>query len=203
MTTLTITVGLPGSGKTTMAREWVAEDPKTRVRVNRDDIRFMINGAYLGTRTQEDIVTSARDAMVIKMLRVGMDVITDDTNLRWSHITHMRRIAELTGSEFTIRNFLHVSTDTCITRDRNRPNPVGADVINNMMLGFVRDSLHGLRNVVTTEIVGILGCDRDHATSLIDATIADPNQHEWIVALSVKRTADRIAGYAESGTTDE
>lgn len=185
-----------------MARKWVAEDPKVRVRANRDDIRLMINGEYLGTRAQEDITTAARDAMVIKMLRVGMNVIADDTNLRWSHITHMRRIAELTGSEFRIRSFLHVSANTCISRDHNRPHPVGADVINGMWLGFIRDSLHGLRSVVTSDVVRILGCDRDHATGLIDATIADPMMYEWIVELSVQRTADRIAEYAEIATDE-
>ena len=42
MTALVITRGLPGSGKTTYARAWVAEDREHRARVNRDDIRQML-----------------------------------------------------------------------------------------------------------------------------------------------------------------
>jgi hypothetical protein len=41
---LVITRGLPGCGKTTRARAWVAEDPSRRVRVNRDDLRTMLSG---------------------------------------------------------------------------------------------------------------------------------------------------------------
>ena len=44
MTTLTILRGLPGSGKTTRARELVADDPRC-ARVNRDDLRMMMFGA--------------------------------------------------------------------------------------------------------------------------------------------------------------
>ena len=32
-------VGLPASGKSTFSRKWVNKSPKTRIRVNRDDIR--------------------------------------------------------------------------------------------------------------------------------------------------------------------
>ena len=34
--------GIPASGKSTWARQWVSEDPEHRVRFNRDDIRNML-----------------------------------------------------------------------------------------------------------------------------------------------------------------
>lgn len=40
MNTLTITRGLPGSGKSTWAKAWTAADPTCRARVNRDDLRL-------------------------------------------------------------------------------------------------------------------------------------------------------------------
>ena len=43
MPTLVITRGLPASGKTTKAREWVAADPVRRARVNRDDVRAQLH----------------------------------------------------------------------------------------------------------------------------------------------------------------
>jgi predicted kinase len=45
MQQLIICVGLPASGKSTFSKSWVLEDPKTRVRVCRDDIRRML-GLY-------------------------------------------------------------------------------------------------------------------------------------------------------------
>ena len=42
MNKLILTRGIQGSGKTTWARQWVAEDPSSRVRINNDDIRNML-----------------------------------------------------------------------------------------------------------------------------------------------------------------
>ena len=41
MSKLIITRGLPASGKSTWAKQWVLEDPEHRVRINQDDIRLM------------------------------------------------------------------------------------------------------------------------------------------------------------------
>lgn len=45
MNRLIICRGLPASGKTTWAKEWVMKDPGNRVRINLDDIRSML-GKY-------------------------------------------------------------------------------------------------------------------------------------------------------------
>jgi predicted kinase len=55
MSKLFITVGLPASGKSTYSKKWVEESPKTRVRVNRDDIRRMLGPYWIPTR--ESLVT--------------------------------------------------------------------------------------------------------------------------------------------------
>ena len=50
--------GLPGSGKSTFAKRWVAQDPENRVRVSRDDLRYQLYGKYYGlTISQESTVT--------------------------------------------------------------------------------------------------------------------------------------------------
>lgn len=37
-----LTRGIPGSGKSTWAKTWVAESPETRIRLNWDDMRNML-----------------------------------------------------------------------------------------------------------------------------------------------------------------
>ena len=79
MTELIILRGLPGAGKTTYARAWVAGDREHRARVNRDDIRMMLDeGEYVHGVT-EGRVLAARDAMITGLLKQGIDVICDDT----------------------------------------------------------------------------------------------------------------------------
>lgn len=51
--------GIQGSGKSTWAKQWVAEDPNHRVRFNNDDIRNML-GVYW---------VPAREPIVFKLKR--------------------------------------------------------------------------------------------------------------------------------------
>ena len=103
MTSLHITRGLPGSGKTTFAKAWVDESPTTRTRVNRDDLRDMLFGSRVGlTFEQEQHVTSASHALVRAHLRRGLDVITDDTNLRPRYVREWRKIAAQHDATFEV-----------------------------------------------------------------------------------------------------
>ena len=42
MSKLILCQGIQGSGKSTYAKKWVAEDPEHRVRLNYDDLRNML-----------------------------------------------------------------------------------------------------------------------------------------------------------------
>lgn len=81
--TIKVTRGVPGSGKSTWAKAWVAEDPQTRARVNRDDIRAMVGveGGF-GSEAQERMVSAIEEANVKIMLAKGIDVVVDATHLR-------------------------------------------------------------------------------------------------------------------------
>ncbi len=130
MTTLIITVGIPGSGKSTEARRWVAEDPTSRLRVNRDDTRAFLG---LGHGDNEPLVTQVQQAAVRAGLADGKDVIVDDTNLVPRFAKEWLKIAREAGAEVTWWDqFLSVPVQTCITRDRNRTEKVGVDVIMKM-----------------------------------------------------------------------
>lgn len=136
MQQLIICRGLPASGKTTFSKEWVLEDPKHRVRVNRDDIRRMLGPYWVPTR--EDLVTRIEHNTVNYTLNKRYSVVVDATNFK--DITHtwkfMQEMMQKHGKpvELIIKDFTDVPIETCIERDKNRPKEeqVGEEVIRNM-----------------------------------------------------------------------
>lgn len=126
---LIICSGLPASGKTTWAKEWVAVDPAHRARVNKDDLRAMIHdGVYLGADTEERI-NLARDTLIHALLLARVAVVCDDTNLKADLIKHLIRIGRFTNAEVMTVTFHHVSVEECLRRDALREKPVGEEAI--------------------------------------------------------------------------
>ena len=134
--TVVITKGLPASGKTTYAREWVAEDSENRVHVEKDEIRkdarLFRDGVYSHKRGDEALVVKERDRLIRHALSHGKSVISSDTNLVQKHITKITSIAREFGAEVEIKSFLDVPLATIIERDNNREDSVGEQVIRRM-----------------------------------------------------------------------
>lgn len=120
MPKLIATVGLPGSGKSRRAKQWVDEDPEHRTRVNRDDTRRSMHGRYLGSRAQEKQVSIGTGATIGALLRNGFDVVCDDTNLMPDYVDRLRRIAERNGAEFEVWDMTDVDIEVCVARDSER-----------------------------------------------------------------------------------
>jgi predicted kinase len=132
--TLTITRGLPASGKTT----WAKAQPGA-VRVNRDDLRRMLHGGMLGVGWAETQVTVAQRAQVEALLRAGVNVICDDTNLRAKVCRELADLGLRCGANVVFRDFTDVPVEECIRRDAGRPEPdrVGEDVIRGMFQRYL------------------------------------------------------------------
>lgn len=128
---LVLTRGYPGSGKSTFACEWVAEDPNDRVRLNRDDIRRMMFGKGHGlTYMQEKMVSRTQKSAARAHLRDGRSIIIDDTNLRLRFAKLWADMAVQTGAEFIVHD-IPLSADECMANDmwRDESEMVGPDVI--------------------------------------------------------------------------
>ena len=123
--------GLPGSGKSTWAKEQCAKD-NTIKRINKDDLRAMLGGDH--SRGLENLVKATRNFIIKQAMMSGYDIIIDDTNFHPSHIKDITFIVESkvpANYSVEILEFL-TPVEICIQRDANRPAPVGAEVIRRM-----------------------------------------------------------------------
>ncbi|MFF3645471.1 AAA family ATPase [Streptomyces sp. NPDC002564] len=137
MPSLHFTRGLPASGKTTWARAWTAEDRAGRARVNRDDLRAMLDSGEHVRGVTEKRVMAVRDAAVLDLLRRGYDVVCDDTNLPQRVARDLARLAAQAGAELHVQDFTHVPLATCLERDSAREAPVGEEAIRDLHLRYL------------------------------------------------------------------
>lgn len=134
MSKLIMTRGLPASGKSTWAKEQIAKSDGKIKRVNKDDLRAMIDDGKWSNGREKNILAT-RDAMVGAWLGAGFDVIVDDTNFATKHIERLKQIA---GKDVDVRIMdFDCPPSVCEERDAKRANPVGAKVIRDMWRRYV------------------------------------------------------------------
>lgn len=128
--------GLPASGKSTWAKNHMAEFPGKFKRVNKDLLREMLDcGKW--SRTNEKFVLQVRDQIILSALEAGKHVIVDDTNFEPKHEL---RICNLVKGKATTKliSFTDVPVEECIKRDLLRPRSVGKDVIMRMYNKYLK-----------------------------------------------------------------
>lgn len=134
---LIITKGLPASGKSTWAKEQVSKDPENVVRVNKDDLRAMIN-ASKWSKGREKHIELMQEITVKHYLNLGFNVIVDNTHLVPKWTTYFKELAEDFNVKFEIKDFTHISIDTCIERNELREAKVPVRTIRDMYNMYVR-----------------------------------------------------------------
>ena len=162
MKTLTLMMGVPGSGKSTAVRTMVERDNNI-IAISRDDIRFSFvlpNEEYF---SKEDLVFDTFITKLAAHLSCGYDVIADATHInqgsRAKLINGVRRKYDLVEGEGSFNQevecevcFVNTPLDICLERNEKRAGTRGyvpPEVIKNMFskLQKVKDC---------EEIVGIL-----------------------------------------------
>ena len=129
---LILTKGLPASGKTTWAKEYIQKYPET-ANLCKDDLRLQLSG----TNKREKQIIKVRDLLTEYYFEQRYSVIWSDTNL---NPVHLRRATELSTqhqAELAIKDFTDVSLAECIRRDLVRTNSVGQQVIEQMYYDYL------------------------------------------------------------------
>jgi predicted kinase len=122
--------GLPASGKTTFSKSLMKNNP-TYKRVNKDDLRAMIDGG-IWSKKNEQFIIKTRDELILKYLNAGYNVICDDTNIHHKHFQNISKLVKGLAEVVVNDSFLDIPVEECIRRDLDRVNSVGANVIINM-----------------------------------------------------------------------
>ncbi len=125
--------GIPGSGKTFWAKEWVLKDSEHRVRFNNDDIRNMLGEYWVPKR--ESLVEMLKYHFVHETMNKNYDIVIDNMNLNPKEIkVYENWIEKHNHFDFCFKyklEFKNFNTplDICIIRDSNRERPIGKDII--------------------------------------------------------------------------
>lgn len=127
--------GLPASGKSTYAKELVTKDHNW-VRVNKDDLRAMMNNGEFSSKLEKQIVKTERE-IAENALKNGKNVVIDDTNFNQTHEEYFRQLAKSYNAEFEVK-FFDTPLYICMIRDNMRPNGVGETVIRRMYNQYLR-----------------------------------------------------------------
>jgi predicted kinase len=162
MAKVTICKGLPASGKSTWARAEVEKHPGTIKRVNKDELRAMLDLSRW-SKPNEKFVEKLRDFIIVSALTDGLSVIIDDTNLHPRHEARIRELVSETapGTHVEVK-FFEIELEEAIKRDLKRPVSVGEKVIRDMWNTFLAPKsepiIHdpALPNAVVVDLDGTL-----------------------------------------------
>lgn len=137
--------GLPASGKSTWAKEFVKEN-KSAVRINKDDLREMLHNS-IWNGPNEKAVLAARDNLIkLYMERKVETIIIDDTNFAPKHEECIKTLVEIQNTYLgNVKNWYDVETkffdtplEECLKRDAKREKSVGKGVILKMWNQYLK-----------------------------------------------------------------
>lgn len=130
-----------------------------------------MNNGEFSWKLEKQIVKAERE-LAENALKLGKNVIVDDTNFNPDHVIFFSRLAYQYGAEFEIK-FFNTPLEECIKRDNKRPNGVGEMVIRKMYNQYLKPkpAVYERNDILPTAII----CD-------IDGTLAhmkDRSPYDW------------------------
>jgi predicted kinase len=141
------------------------------IRVNKDDLRAMLRSS-VRSKENEKFVLKIRDFVVEEALKIGQNVIVDDTNLNPKHKETIITIAKKYDAIVEEKSFLHVPLDEFIKRDIKRVNSVGESVIKKMYRDYIAPKIEPRK--YNKDLSDVIICDLDGTLCLF----GDDNPYE-------------------------
>lgn len=143
MTKIIICRGIPASGKSTWAKQWVSQSPKNRVRINYDDMRLMLGDYWIPNREKVPFLLDIKNSIIRNAILNGFDIVIDNMNLNSKEINNIKyQVQEACYEKFKrdgvkpefeieFKDF-KTPLEECIKRDSKRPNRIGEETITNI-----------------------------------------------------------------------
>lgn len=137
MSKILVLQGVPASGKSTWAKEFV-KNKKDWVIVSRDSIRESTGNYWVPSR--EDYISYVEEVQVISALDNDLNVIIDATNLNPKTIDKWKNIASKLDCEITFQMF-EIDFKTALERDSNRERRVGKNTLEQFFSKYFPEKL--------------------------------------------------------------
>ena len=195
--------GLPASGKSTYSKELVTKDHNW-VRVNKDDLRAMMNNGEFSGKLEKQVIRTERE-IAENTLKLGKNVVIDDTNFNPIHEEYFRQLAKTYKAEFEVK-FFDTPLEECIKRDNKRPNGVGEAVIRKMYNQYLKpqqavyEHNKNLRTAIICDIDGTLAHMKNRSPydwSRVDTDEVDPTIKNLLNVLKDKYFIILVSGRDE------
>ena len=123
--------GVSGSGKTSLARDWVSYDMQHRCLVGSNYIGTMLHGVpWTGRPMCEEAITLCKLVDIKVLLSAGFSVVNDDTNIVFTKFNAIRDIGWQLNIETHVIDLRSTPLEQCVLNDtRRRGRTVGRQEI--------------------------------------------------------------------------
>lgn len=188
--------GLPGSGKSTWAKEQVLKSQGGIKRVNKDDLREMIDAGKWSRGNEANVLDMQWNLVELFLLR-QYDVIVDNTHFYGEHLQKAQSIIDQLNKDFvkikyTLEvKFFDTPLEECIRRDAKRENPVGKDVILKMWNQYLKPK----PIAYNPELPDCIICDLDGTLCLFEGNPYDRDFSQDRVNIPVDRIITTFLSY--------
>jgi predicted kinase len=135
MKKIILLIGIPGSGKTTLAKRLLEKGFQI---ISADSIRLELYGNE-GEQGDPRQVFAIFFERLKDLFSKDLDVVVDNTNLKYQHRKEIIDVARQYSYEEPQLWLLDVPLQVCIDRNLLRERNVGADIVSNMFKEFNRN----------------------------------------------------------------
>jgi predicted kinase len=120
MLKIILTKGAPASGKSTWAKQEIAKDPLSWLRINNDDLRGSFNGSVF-SGDYEKLIRETRNFLVREGLKRGLNIILDNVNSSKRNWDDVCKLAQEANKDIQVlEKLFYVELEELLERNAKR-----------------------------------------------------------------------------------